>query len=266
MKLDIRNTANLINPTTKLSILIYAPPKFGKTTLAATLNKVTLAENGKKTLFIAVEAGEGGGTMSIQHAAVDYVAPTSYEEFLQVLAALQNDTTYGGVVLDSATEYVNRFLKPYALRFAPRERVDTRQAGVPTRSDYQTMGEKARIDFLQLIGMTIHRNPDCRKHLVVTALQREKTDDSGRLIAIQPELPGSMSATATAMFQTVGQIIIKSRVVDNVRTQQRILLTEGDGVRVVGDRTGVFPAEAPPDLKEIWDKYWLPKIKETSNA
>lgn len=260
--IEIRNTKHLINTHTKLSLLVYAPPKFGKTTLAATLNKVTLAENGKKTLFVAVEAGEGGGTMSIQREAVDYVAPTTYEEFLQVLAALQNDTTYGGVVLDSATEYVNRFLKPYALKFAPRERVDTRQAGVPTRSDYQTMGEKARIDFLQLISLTTHRNPDCRKHLVVTALQREKTDDSGRLLAIQPELPGAMSATATAMFQTVAQIIIKSRVVNNVRTQERVLLTEGDGVRVVGDRTGVFPAESPTDLKEVWDKYWLPKLKE----
>jgi hypothetical protein len=122
-------------------MMLWAHPKRGKTTFAASLDAMTKKYFGKPTLVIAVEAGEGGGTMSIQDGDVDYVAPTSMEELNKVLAALANDTTYGGVVLDSSTEYVNRFLKPYALSFpytkgsAPA----TRSLGVPEQGDYQTM-------------------------------------------------------------------------------------------------------------------------------
>lgn len=267
--LTVRNTARLIGPDTRISLLIYAPAKHGKTTFAATLNKLTLKHHGKPTLFVAVEPGEGGGTMSIQHAGVDYVAPETYDEFLKVLAALENDTNYAGVVLDSATEYVNRFLKPYALKFPSRERIPTREAGVPERSDYQTMGEKLRLDFLRLIRLTTHPRLECRKHLVVTALQREKVDHDA-IVSIHPDLPGAMALTAAAMFQTVAQIGISNRVEkeggQTRRITHRYLITESNGVRVVGDRTGCFPDGAPLDLLEIYEQHWLPKVQENAGT
>jgi len=247
--------------------MIFAPPKTGKTTLASTLNKLTLKQLGKPTLFIAVEAGEGGGTMSIQEAGVDYVTPANYVELLNVMSALQTDTYYGGVVFDSATEYVNRYLKPYALNFPSREKIPTRSAGVPERSDYQTMGEKARADFNTLINLTTHPNLNIRKHLIVTALEKVK-EDNGSIVAVQPDLPGAMSGAATAMFQTVGQIIIRGKIQKNAngqneRVQERILLTGGDGVRVVGDRTHTLPHECVEmDWEVIWDKYWIPIINK----
>ena len=266
--INVRNTANLINPDTRLCAMVYSPPKFGKTTLAATLNKLTLKTLNKPTLFIAVEAGEGGGTMSIQDAGVDYVCPEDYNEFQSVLAALQTDTFYGGVVLDSATEYVNRYLKPYALNFPSRERIPTRSAGVPERSDYQTMGEKARKDFNQLISLTTKADTNIRKHLIVTALERSK-EDNGAIVAIQPDLPGAMSGAATAMFQTVAQVAIRGKVVKDPTTGQpsriteRVLVTGGDGVRVVGDRTHVFPTECTDmDLLTLWEKYWVPQFNK----
>jgi hypothetical protein len=248
-------------------MMVYAPPKFGKTTFASTLDKLTKQYMGKPTLFIAVEAGDGGGTMSIQQAGVDFVTPQTYDELLKIITELQTDSYYGGVILDSATEYVNTFLKPFALKFPSREKIATRSAGVPERSDYQTMGEKARIDFTQLIRLTTARDVNLRKHLIVTALERTK-EDNGAITAIQPDLPGAMSQSATAMFQTVGQIAIKNEIVKlpdgrSERKQSRILRTAGDGVRVMGDRTYVFPAEIEPDLTLLWEKYWIPKVEST---
>jgi len=266
--IQIKNTAHLINTDTRVCMMVYATPKTGKTTLSSTLNKLTLKHLGKPTLFVAVEAGEGGGTMSIQDAGVDYVCPANYNDFQALLVALQTDTTYGGIVLDSSTEYVNRYLKPYALNFPSREKIPTRAAGVPERSDYQTMGEKARSDFNTLINLTTHPNMNIRKHLIVTALERVKESD-GKIVAIQPDLPGAMSSSATAMFQTVGQIAIRGKVQknpttgQNERVQERVLVTGGDGVRVVGDRTHILPAECQEmDMLEIWEKYWLPTINK----
>lgn len=264
--LTVRNTSTLFTPDTRLCVLCYAPTKYGKTTLCATLDELTKKHLGKPTLGIAVEAGEGGGTASIEAAGVDFITPTNFNEFNAVIASLASDTTYGGVFLDSASEYVKRFLQPYALKFPTKGAPPaTRVTGVPARDDYQTMGEQARIHFNQLINLTTHPNLNIRKHLLVTALSKEKTDDNNTITAIQPDLPGAMSASASAMFQTVCTIKIKSMVEKSpegkpIRRTARVLSTEGDGIRVCGDRTHRFPPECEPNLCKIWEEYWIPSF------
>ena len=264
---EIRNTRDLINENTKLSVLVYARAKYGKTTMAATLDKMTQRFFGKPSLFIAVEAGEGGGTMSVREAGVDYVCPSTEEEMSDVLASLASDKQYGGVVLDSSSEYARRILQPYALRFPSREKMPQREAGVPDRGDYHVMGEEARKRFNQLVALTAHPDLNVRKHLVVTALYKEKTDDDGNLSRIHPDLPGAMADTATALFQTVGTLELRRRVVrdpvsgKNTGTMERLFVTEGDGVKVIGDRTHIFPKEGETDFEVIWEKYWLPVIE-----
>lgn len=256
-------------------MLVYAPPKRGKTTFGATINAFTKKHFGKPSLFIAVEAGDGGGTMSIQDFDIDYVAPTSMEELNKIIASLATDTHYGGVVLDSATEYVNRFLKPYALRFPYTKGSPsaTRLEGVPEQGDYQVMGERARIDFNKLINLTSHPDLNIRKHLLVTALEKEKQDRNGNLLEIRPDLPGAMSQAATAMFQTVAAITLRTTVEPdpkdpkkNIRVTRRSLLTEAteENKRIVGDRTRRIPNESPMDFSEIYEKFWLPTFKEVA--
>jgi len=271
--ITIHNTRDLICPDTRFCMMIVAPAKRGKTTFARTMDTFTKKYRGKPTLIIAMEAAAGGGTMSIQDADVDYVCPTSLEEYNKIVAALANDTTYGGVVMDSATEYVTRFLKPYALRFPYTKGSPsaTRAAGVPDRSDYQTMGEQARIDFNKLVGLTVHGDPRVRKDLLVTALEREKLSSDGKeLIAVMPDLPGAMATVATAMFQTVGYIDLKTMVepdpTDPKRTKRvtrRYLCTDAteENKRVAGDRTQRIPTGSPMDLCEIYEKYWVPTFK-----
>lgn len=237
------------------------------TTFAGSLNELTLKHFGKPTIFIALEAGEGGGTMSIQNLDCPFVVPNSLDELDKIIAELTTDTRFGGIVLDSSTELVNRFLKPYALKFPSRENVPTRRAGVPERSDYQTMGEKLRELLNRLINITALPDAKLRKHLMVTATEKEK-QDGGVVVAIQPELPGAMAQSATAMFQIVGSVGIREKIdpVTKARTKNRVFITEANGVRVVGDRTKILPPEAPLNWTAIWEQYWIPKLKELGYA
>jgi hypothetical protein len=272
--IQVRNTRDLLNKDSKFCMLCYAPAKRGKTTFGASMDGFTRTHGGKPTLFIAMEAAEGGGTMSIQEYGVDYVTPTSIEEFNKIIAALAGDTHYGGVVVDSATEYVTRFLKPYALKFPYTKGTPslTRNAGVPEQGDYQTMGEQARIDFNKLINLTTHPDLAIRKHLLVTALEKEKlTRDGKELVAIQPDLPGAMSSVATAMFQTVGCIELKTVVEPDPanpkstrRVTRRMLVTDAteENKRIVGDRTKLIPSGAPLDFSKIYETYWIPYFEK----
>jgi hypothetical protein len=273
--ITVKNTSNLFTPDTRFCMLVYAYPKRGKTTFASTMDAFTKKHFGKPTLIIAVEAGDGGGTMSIQDTGVDYVTPANMEELNKIIAALSNDTKYGGVVLDSATEYVNRFLKPYALKFpytkgaAPA----TRMEGVPEQGDYQTMGERARMDFNKLINLTSHPDKNVRKHLLVTALEKEKTNRDGLLVSVGPDLPGAMSQAATAMFQCVAAISLKTSVEPDPadpkktkRVTRRYLETEvtEESKKIVGDRTKRIPNGSPLDFSEIYETSWIPTFKDVS--
>lgn len=272
--IQVRNTKNLIGPNTKICSMIYAPAKRGKTVFGATLNKLTMKYGGKPTLFIAMEPSDGGGTMSLRDEDIEYVMPSTMEELSRIVAGLASDTRYGGVVFDSATEYVNRFLKPYSLAFPMTKGTPApqRKAGVPDQTDYQTMGEQLRIDFNKLLNLTVHPDLKIRKHLLVTALEKEKyTRDGKELVSIQPDLPGAMASVATSMFQTVGCIELRTKITPDPakpgatrREIIRQLLTEAseENKRIVGDRTGCIPTGSPLDWLEIYERCWVPRFNQ----
>lgn len=269
--LPIRNTAVLITPKTKICLLVYASPKIGKTTLCATLDTMTKKFFGKPTLIIACETADGGGTMSIQEFGVDFVQPTNRDELLSVIAALGSDTTYGGVAVDSFSEVARSLIQPYALNFPARVGEPRRAAGVPEISDYHTMGEDARKILNQLVALTVHPNLNIRKHLIVTALSKTKYDKGGNtIIRVCPDLPGQMADTATAVFQTVGTIQVKVKVIkeeERIRqVKERYLVTEGDGVVILGDRTKCFPDEGTLDMVKIWEEGFVPRIAKVAMA
>jgi hypothetical protein len=274
--IPVRSTKDLINPDTKICMMLWAYPKRGKTTMGKSMDAMTKKHFGRPTLFIAMEAGEGGGTMSIQDADIDYVCPTTIADFNKIIAYLATDTKYGGVVVDSATEYVNRFLKPYALAFPYTKGSPsaTRLAGVPDQGDYQTMGEQARSDFNKLINLTSHPDLKIRKHLLVTALEKEKTDRAtGAVTRICPDLPGAMSEAATSMFQTVGTIELRTSVspdpADPKKTRritERTLVTDAseENKKILGDRTKCIRSGMPLDFVRIWEEGFMPRFQQAS--
>lgn len=275
--LEIRNTAELLGPWTRLCACMWAQPKFGKTFWASGLDKVTRRWYNGKTLFIAVEAADGGGTMSIRGAGIDYVEPTSFSEFQGIVSALQSDSTYSGVVLDNASDLVKRYIQPEALKL-PYEKgapPASRMKGVPAQGDYQTMGEMLRTELNKLVNLTKQSTPEKqRKHLIVTALQYEKTNRKGdETISIGPALPGQMADTASAMFQTMLTIEVEPRVVVNpnnaketIRQYERVVVSQADGKKILGDRLALFPARGTFDLEKFWAEVWLPATERKENV
>lgn len=271
--LSIKNTRNLLSESTRLCALIYAPPKFGKTELASSLDAFTRKYRGKPTLIIASEVAEGGGTMSLNMKDIDYVMPSNWNEMESLVASLATNDYYGGVVVDNLSDYVNRIVKPHAMSFPSKERDSgTRALGVPVRGDYQVMGESTRTQLNRLINLTNENTSDrFRKDLVVTALQKEVTDESGNLTGIVPDLPGALAGSVTAMLQTVLSIGVKQKILKQAdgstkRINTRVLYSTIDPLRRTDDRMGLFKpwhdksitAEdgTPLGLVEIYEK-WL---------
>src|SRR5665213_3010469 len=95
---SIKSTKNLLSEATRLCALIYAPPKFGKTELASSLDAFTQKYRGKPTLIIASEVAEGGGTMSLNAKDIDYVMPSNWNEMESLVASLATNEKYGGIV------------------------------------------------------------------------------------------------------------------------------------------------------------------------
>ena len=245
----VKSTKNLLNESTRLCALLYAPAKFGKTELASSLDEFTRKYRGKPTLFIASEVAEGGGTMTLNNKDIDYVMPSNWNDMETLLASLATNEYYGGIVLDNASDYVSRIVKPHALAFPAKEReTGARTVGVPVRSDYQVMGECTRTQLNRLINLTNENTPErYRKDLIVTALQREKTDEQGNLQGIVPDLPGALADSVTAMFQSVLSIGVKQKVIKNAdgsskRLSTRILYSAVDPMRRTDDRMGIFKA------------------------
>jgi hypothetical protein len=270
---EIRSTGEIISPALRLCAMMWSQPKFGKTKWAAGLDKVTKRWYNKPTLIIAVEAADGGGTATIAQENVDYVEPRSLSDFQGIVSALQTDTTYGGIVLDNASDLVKRYIQPEALKL-PYEKGSapaSRMKGVPAQGDYQTMGEMLRTELNKLVNLTKRDTPESiRKHLIVTALQYEKTNREGTsTISIGPALPGQMADTASAMFQTMLTLEIETKVVPNpanpketIRIYPRVVVSEADGKKILGDRFKIFPPRGPFSLEEVWEKYWIPATEK----
>lgn len=271
--LTFTNSADILNKDSRLCMFLWAPSGYGKTHFTGGLDDICQEYLGKRCLYIPVETGEGGGAATIRLRNVPLLIPKDFGSFYKTLSLLRNDKTIGGVVFDSATEFNKSFVKPEALKYPARENVATRLAGIPTRSDYQTMGELSSQVFRALIALTTHENPEYRKHLIVTAADATKEEDE-RITFIGPDLPGRMRTEATQMFQQVLSMEIKPEVVAGRRSNVRYLVCAGDGVRAIKDRFAILPerirlkssAEDPQgeDLPGIYRHYYLPAMERAA--
>lgn len=250
--------------------MIWGPAGYGKTELSGGLDALTQSTLGKRTLYIAVEEGEGGGAVTLRHRDIPMFVPKDYKDLYKVLGLLRNDKSYGGVVLDSASECAKKHVKKDALAYPCRENTATRSVGVATRSDYQVMGELMSQVLRAAIGLTTHPDPSYRKHLIVTATDKTREEDE-RVVYIGPDLPGRMATESVQMFQQVFAMEIAPTLVDGKRTNVRYLVTANDGVKAMKDRYKILPerirlksSPADPlgeDILSLWEKYYVPNMK-----
>lgn len=263
------NSDEILGPDSRLAWLLWAASGYGKTKLAGGLDALTQKyRGGKRTLYLPIEPGEGGGAASIRKLGIPMCVPKDYNDLYRILGLLRNNKEIGGIVVDSGSELAKQYVKPAALKYPSRENSPTRSAGIPARSDYQVMGELMSQVLRALIAMTTHENPDYRKDLIVTATDVTKEEDE-RITFIGPDLPGRMAREAVQMFQQVGTIGIRTAVLDGKRVAQRYLTFQADGVKALKDRYEIYPPEmalrAPgsevgEDLVSIFEKYWQPAI------
>lgn len=263
--IPVKRTGQIINKDTRICAMVYAPPKIGKTTMAATMHEFCMKEYGRPALFVACEQSDGGGVSAIQSADAPYVQPTDVQQLEGILRALKTDTEYAAVIVDNLTDVVYNLVKPFALKFPAREGIPTRSAGVPERSDYQTIGEKTRTLLNMMIELT-RTDVKYRKHLIVNALREERRDSSNNIIAIGPDLPGALAQAGPAVFELVATIETKFIVVPSkndpkVNTREKVynFITSSDGVKLAGDRYNVFPAVGPANWVQLMEEYWKPK-------
>jgi hypothetical protein len=234
--------------------------------MAATMHKYCMSKYGKPGIFVAFEAAEGGGTTTVQDQDIPFVQPKDLKETEAVFRGLLTSTDFSAVFVDNITDMVKNIVQPYALSFPSREQIPTRAAGVPERSDYQTMGERTRLLINMMIALTKTTDPKFRKHLIVNCLQDERRNSRGDIEFVGPELPGALQESAPAMFEMLTRIKTGSKVVKNEATGQTTrqptftFITQQDGIHKAGDRYKLFPAESNCDWEELMTKYWEPKI------
>lgn len=274
----VKNTRDLLGPQTRICALVVAPPKCGKTTWAASLDAVTRKHRGKPSIILACEAAEGGGTMSVADLGIAYKVVKNWQDMESLLAQLQTDDEYGGVILDNATDYYLSIVKPYALAFPSKEEsskfAGTRKHGVSQQSDFPALTEFSRQHVARLIRLTgDHLDARYRKDLIVTALEKERKNREGVSQGFHPDLPGQLAGAVSAMFQSVVWIKKDAKVVDAGkptarRMDVRTLISGGDAERdVMGDRMGLFPMESsltdadgkPVGLLPLYEQ-WLEQV------
>jgi hypothetical protein len=242
--LDVRNTRDLIKPESyNWKVLLVAPPGIGKTTWVGTAPDVGIA---------ACETGEGGGTLSIVKAGVDFVEPRTFADFRSIcydtFGPFQKKRT---VALDSLTYMTRTFIKEHVLSAFPaknpREAM-RRQAGIPSGFDFGEIAELTR----NLLNALLNQ----KKHVIVTTLAKSEKDDNGIIVGIKPDLPGALADAAAAMFDTVIYLKVRKLLKDprdpRSAYMQRYFVTQADGVHLAKDRNN----SGRPFLgqEEIFDK------------
>lgn len=242
--MDVRNTKDLIKPSSyNWKVLIVAPTGIGKTTWVSTAPDVGIA---------ACETGEGGGTLSIVKAGVDFVEPRTFTDFRSIcydtFAPFQKKRT---IALDSLSYMCKTFIKDHVLSSFParnpREAM-RRQAGVPVGFDFGEISEVTR----NLLNALLNQ----KKHVIVTTLAKSEKDENGVVIGVKPDLPGALADAAAAMFDSVMYLKVRKLLRDPRDPKsaylQRYFITQADGTHLAKDRNN----NGKPFLlqEEIFDK------------
>lgn len=267
--LEVQQTGKIFTPDSRLNMLVFAEPKTGKTRFGATLDELTQKYMQKRTLYIACEPGHGGGTGSIREYDVPFVQPMQFQDVLNVLSQLTTDTTYGGVVLDSASELVKGSILPWSVQNLPSKMKSRArdEFGTPAPDDYQNAGELLRQVFNKLLVLSTLKDVNCRKHVLCTATLKIKSEfKTGDIIKITPDLPGQMADTANAIFQTIGTIHNVRKVIGGKNQVVGMLCTDKTvspelGKYIIGDRYGLLPPLTELNLCKIYEEHWVPRFE-----
>lgn len=225
-------------------MLIFGLPGLGKTQWVSTAKDYNLG-------VAACETGLGKGLLTVAQHDLEYIEPQNLAE----LEAFTNGAVFrdkGVIALDSLSYMSKSFIKDAALAI-PRGKGDTqkRSQGVPELDDYQVMAEITRRLLAKLL--------DKDQHLIVTATEKDITNEATGETLYVPDLPGALALTCTAMFDFVLRLRTRQQFRDrrdpNSRYVERYFITASDGkgtlAKCRSNEQGVplLDSEEPFDLK-----------------
>lgn len=201
------------------SVLLYARPKFGKTTFFSTF---------PDALFLTTEPGTKG--IEIFEFNADGGGVTDWSVMLQAVKLLERSKRFKNVVIDTADE-------AYALC---SEHV-CKRAGLEHPHDANDYG-KTWNKISRQFRDALFRIQRTGRGLYLTSHVKESTIDhagGGSFTRIAPSLTGQAEKTILAFVDMIwyGEI---------VQDQRRLILTDGDDLVTAGSRKRGLAADIPP--------------------
>lgn len=207
-----------------VKVLVYGPPKVGKTRLIATA---------PAPFLISAE----GGTLSLRTVNIPYVEVGNMHQFREVynwVTGSHEARQFMTFSLDSISEIIEQILEA--------EKVKTRD---PRKAygEIITQGLQIVRGFRDLQGPNV----------VLVAKQEYQKEETSGLMYFGPSFPGTKLGPAVPYFPDE---IFQYCIFSNPQTKQRIeaLRCWPDQQNVAGDRSGALDEFEPPNLAHIFDK------------
>lgn len=178
-KLRLSRTSDLKAP--KATILLYGPPRWGKTHSIQTLDK---------PLILATELGDTQGLMTLQHLNLPFIAIENTDHLTSVTQDLIRNNCvvegekFNSVVLDSLSNLGYQWLEDGVKAQGWKDLNLTGGAGKDPRRAYMYLAEKGRRQTMDLLDIPAHLVMICRETL------NEEGEGKDKVTFAAPELPG----------------------------------------------------------------------------
>ena len=163
----------------RIHAVIYAPSKYGKTTLAGTLKG--------KTLIVSAESG----LLSLHNKEVDYTEVNSLKDIREVIKEIASGTDYENIFFDSLTEIGDYY-------------VDEAKEMFPDPAKALPMWGHYNKEFKKFIKFTRDMN---QYNVFYTCLMKTDKDNIGRTTHL-PDIAGSMASKLPQFFDEIMSIIM----------------------------------------------------------
>jgi hypothetical protein len=233
--LKLQRTSQLKAP--KATILVYAPPRWGKTHMIQTA---------RDPLILATELGDTLGLLTLSHLDLPYIELTGTKQALDVIRALKRTACtveghrFETIIIDSLSNMGYHWQESAKVDLGWSDLFITKGKGKDPRNAYSNIAERGR----QFVNEALELDA----HLVIiarlTVMTEGEGDDERKFFA--PELPGQKLPREIPGWPDA---VLRGDIVN----RKRILHTRNTLEGVAGIRTGGIdvPEYIKPNLDAI---------------
>lgn len=229
MSMELRNTKDLSEVW--LSIIMYGPPKCGKTSLASTL--------GANPLFIDFD----DGMLTLKELGVNYIQPRTWEEILELTTLirggkLREKVQYDHIIVDSLA-FMYSVIMDGVLKIAKRP--------TPQIQDWGLANERTKM----MIDYLLKARHEQHYHFTLTCHEKiDRDEERGKIIGGIGATPALMNVLP-AMFDEMYYLTVSTAGT----VVKRTVNTVQSGFFPAGTRSaGRLLAAEEPNLNKMYNK------------